>query len=203
MIKSEFIYLNCAVLITAAGFSDRMGSHKALLKFNGKLTFLEKLIETYTTFGCNRIAITVNDDLFKSIKHINNQNITFVVNQNPELERLHSIQLGLQVLNQYDFCFLQPIDNPFTELKILKSLYKQRNHNHYLVPSFNEKGGHPILINKKIINHLCTNDLHNQKLKEVLKQFNRKNIQTNNKSILYNINTLEDYQNIIIKNDSN
>ena len=44
---------DCAVLITAAGFSGRMGVSKALLNWNQEMNFLQKLISTYSSFGCN------------------------------------------------------------------------------------------------------------------------------------------------------
>ena len=47
-----------SVLITAAGNSQRMGNHKALLKYNDNQTFLEKIIERYIQIDCDEIVIT-------------------------------------------------------------------------------------------------------------------------------------------------
>lgn len=192
---------NCATLITAAGNSGRMGSNKALLKFDEELSFLEKIIDTYTAFACKEIVITVNYELFQCIENNINPKIKLVINAHPEWERMHSIQLGLQAIRNCDYCFIQSIDNPFANLQLINQLYKHKSSDAFIVPTYKNQGGHPILINKTIINYFCEKDLKKQKLNEVLKQFERINIDVDDESILYNINTIEEFRQIILKHN--
>ena len=58
---------NYAVVILSAGYSERMGSHKALLKFSKNLNFIEKITETYIDSGIKNICLVVNSDLFQHL----------------------------------------------------------------------------------------------------------------------------------------
>jgi molybdopterin-guanine dinucleotide biosynthesis protein A len=186
-----------AALITAAGSSTRMGSHKALLKYNQSLSFLDKLIETYSEYGCKKIVITLNNELFNELCNYKNEKVLIVLNNKPELERLYSIQLGLQTIENYDFCFVQSIDNPFTQIQLLTKLFTNKKNDFYIVPTIKNKGGHPVLINKMIIDYICKIDTYNLKFNDVLKQFKRESIEVDDESIFYNINTMETYQQLI------
>lgn len=192
------MYKNCAVIITAAGFSGRMGSHKALLEFGNHVTFIEKIIETYSLWGCSKVVVIVNSDLkrqFPALKH----NINTIVNLNPEKEMLHSIQLGIQYIDNVDFCFVQPVDNPFITNILLQSIFDSRKDNNYVVPLYNGKGGHPVLLSRYVIDNLSSLTDTNLKFNEILKKYNRINIETNSESVLYNINTPEDFYNFTQK----
>ncbi len=191
--------LNTAALITAAGFSKRMGSHKALLNYNKEQSFLDKLIDTYSESGCGKIVVTINIDLFNKLKDNKNEKVIYVLNNKPELERLYSIQLGLQSVGNSDYCFIQSVDNPFTQHQLLNNLFIHKNYDFYLVPTFKDKGGHPVLINRMIIDYICNTALNNMNFNDVLKQFNRKSIEVDDESILYNINTIESYHQLINK----
>ncbi len=188
---------DCAVLITAAGFSGRMGVSKALLKWNHELNFLQKLISTYSTFGCNEIIVCLNEEVFAAINKILVPNVHFAVNQHPEKERMYSIQLGLKAIRNSSYCFIQAIDNPFINTNILEKIYHQRTSEEYITPTYNDQSGHPILINKSIIDHICSIEFNHQNLKDVLHKFPRKKIAMEHSEILININTMDDYRKLI------
>jgi molybdenum cofactor cytidylyltransferase len=181
-------------LITAAGFSGRMGTHKALLKFDNNHNFLEKLIENYTLIGCKEIIVTANSDLFKSIESYQNNSVKIIENIHPEYERLYSIIIGLNAMSYSDFCFIQSIDNPFVKAETLSMLSDQSNFQTIIKPVFNNKGGHPIIINKFIIDYLKNYKVLLLKLNEILKIFPKLEVETDDESVLYNINTQEDYE---------
>ncbi|NVN94189.1 MAG: NTP transferase domain-containing protein [Bacteroidetes bacterium] len=188
---------DCAVLITAAGLSGRMGVPKALLKWDNKMNFLQKIIATYTDFGCREIIVTLNEDTFDYFKTFSTSSVHFILNHYPELERMHSIQLGLKAIKSSPYCFIQAIDNPFIETKLLKEIYKYKNNKSFVTPTYKDKSGHPILINKEIIEYVCNLNIEKQRLNEVLRQFQRKAIAVEHPEILYNINTMDDYQKLI------
>jgi len=186
-----------AVLITAAGLSGRMGIPKALLKWDSEMNFLQKIIATYSDFVCREIIVTLNEDTFDYFKAFSTSPVHFILNLNPEFERMHSIQLGLKAIKSSSYCFIQAIDNPFIETKLLEEMYLYKATDTYIAPTYQGKSGHPILINESIIETICQMEVQKQQLNEVLQQFPRKAIAVEHPEILYNINTLEEYQKLM------
>ncbi len=188
---------DCAVLITAAGFSGRMGISKALLKWNAKLNFLQKLMVSYSLFGCKEIIVTLNEDNFAYFNEVSIPSVRFILNPHPERERMYSIQLGLKAIKNSSYCFIQVIDNPFIEVDVLKDIYSCKSNEMFVTPVYKGKSGHPILINKSIIEYISQMEVKGQHLKEVLSQFPHKVTEVEHPEILYNINTMEDYNKLV------
>jgi len=189
---------DCAVLITAAGLSGRMGAPKALLKWNAEMNFLQKLIATYSLFGCNEIIVTLNEEAYADFNSFTSPSVHFILNLHPQLERMYSIQLGLQTIKNSSYCFIQPIDNPFITAGLLEEIYQHKSQQSYVNPAYHGKNGHPVLINAGIIETICHLDITKLHLSEVLMKFPRKTVAVEHPEILYNINTMEDYCKFVI-----
>ena len=116
-----------------------------------------------------------------------------MVNNHLEWERFYSVKLGLEALNKKQFCFIQNVDNPFINQRLLELLFVAKGDSFYNVPFYKDKGGHPILINNTIINSIVNTAENDLNLKSVLLTFNKKKIQVNDKTILYNINNKQEY----------
>lgn len=186
-----------SALITAAGYSQRMGNHKALLKYNDTQSFLERIIECYFQINCDEIVITASTALNEKIINLQNGRVKIVENQYPELERIYSIKIGLQALTNVDFCFIHAVDNPFVKTETLLNLYENKEKEQIIAPYFQNKGGHPILINKKIINLLINNTDYQLKLNQFLSNYPKLKIETEDENILININTEAEYKEVI------
>lgn len=187
-------------LILSGGVSHRMGKPKAFLKI-GKTTFIEKIISAYQLAGVEKILVVLNPNLFqdKGMKNITGlyNNVVVVCNSKPEKGRFFSIQTGLKELKDFDFCFIQNIDNPFVDADLLNILEKNKNPNGFSVPFFNGRGGHPVLISKKIIMAVNSMKGSDFNLKDVLGGFDRNEVEVPFPGILMNINTKEDYHNFV------
>ena len=195
---------NTSVVILAAGRSLRMGSPKPFLLWKSNITFLEKIITEYIKFGCYRIILVVNEDTYKIIQNkdfLLMKEVTIVQNNEPDFGRFFSLKIGLIQIPYSDFVFVQDIDNPFVSFQLLKTIFKYRNNESYAVPTYLGKGGHPVMINRQIINHIINSDSNVLNLKDVLNTFTRLNVTVDDKTVLYNINTPEDYQRIIQNNE--
>ncbi|MDQ1265664.1 MAG: molybdenum cofactor cytidylyltransferase [Bacteroidota bacterium] len=180
------------VVILSAGKSERMGQPKALLQFDDRRRFIDKILEEYLDFGCGNIVAVVNES---GIDYINNKgDIKIVINKRLECGRFYSMKLGMQNIGDMNCCFIQNIDNPFVNKDILNLLYSRRDTNLYIVPSYRGKGGHPILIGRKIIDEIKEESVNDLNLKDYLKRFDRKFVDTEDDKILLNINTPEDYE---------
>jgi len=182
-----------AVIILAAGQSERMGIPKHLLRFSEAKTFIEHVVGVYQKFQASKIIIVVNEEaqIFPEM-FMNPEGIEVVVNKNLELGRYRSVQLGLQ--NITGNCFIQNIDNPFVNMGLLMSLNSEIEDSNFVVPVHNDKGGHPILLSEKVIDNIVNEDSKEIHLNDKLKLYRRKNIPLNDPYIKVNINTPEDYQ---------
>ena len=188
---------NISVIILAGGDSERLEFPKPFLLFSSRITFTEKLIREYHKFGCRKIIIVINakyysEDFFSKInKHFN---ALVVINGHPEFGKFYSLKLGVSKLTAEKFCFIQNIDNPFTNLTLLKNLYVTKYSDSCTSPVFRGKGGHPVLIGAKIIKDIKKEKSADINLRVFLNKYRRIERPTYNEKIKANINTLKDYK---------
>ena len=182
-------------LILAAGFSGRMGTNKALLSFNETSSFIENIARSMLIVGCPHVYIVINSLISEYIKKNNirvSDKIILLVNDKPELGRFRSIKIGLKEAVNCDI-FIHNCDNPFCKPALLNELYNLLDDHSYVVPVFNNRGGHPVLISNFVRQHLVSITEDNANLKNVLLSFNKIIYNTSDNSILVNINTPKDY----------
>lgn len=188
---------NTSVVILAAGFSSRMKQEKFSLMYNEQITFLEKIVLEYITFGCEEIIVVMNEKgiaLKEEIKLNFPKNVSIVLNKYPERERFYSLQIGLRALKDQTFTFIQNIDNPFVDQEVLSLLFEQKDKADYIAPIYKGRGGHPILISNKIVKALSEEKDYDINLKIYLKEFDKLTPVSLNKKLLFNINDLSDYE---------
>jgi len=187
-----------SVIILAAGTSGRMQFPKSLLTCDTGMTFIEKIINCYREFGVEEIVAVINAD-FKiqvSVQVWNKikKGTRIVLNDFQEKGRLYSLLLGLKALRTQSFCFVQNVDNPAVNTRLLQALYSRRSTDHYVSPVYQNKGGHPVLLNHAIIEHLLNTDCSGWMLNKILKNFEKIQVEVESPDILTNINTRRDYQ---------
>jgi len=188
-----------SVIILSAGLSARMKMPKAFLKYNEHATFIEKITDTYIEFGCNKIIIVLNHLIYPEFirsngHYLNESNIEIVTNERPDNGRFYSIKKAAVALGKTDYCFIQNVDNPFVKTEILYNMLHSIDDSDYYVPTCHHQGGHPVLINGKIIESIIKTEDFHQMLNIFLRKFKKKNIETHDNSILNNINTIHDYK---------
>jgi len=182
-------------IIFAAGKSERMEFPKQFLKFNEEFTFIENIAFEFFNFGCSEIIIVVNERDEIHYADLKLSFCKFVVNRNIDLGRFYSVKIGLgeALKSDSDFFFLHNSDMPFVKYQTLDLLWKNKKSNSFSVPYFNEKGGHPILIPRKIAKYLKNKSEIYSDLKKELSIFEKNKIATTDDKILLNINTKETY----------
>lgn len=182
-------------LILAAGISKRMQSLKAFLAFDEKNSFFEKIVNTYSEWGCNEIIVVINRLFSDSMPHDTKlpSQLKFVLNEQLEFERFYSVKIGLQKMTDIDFCFLQNIDNPFITSDILDKIYNYKSQQAFVIPIYNNKGGHPVLINRSNINYIKSYPENDANLRKVLGEMPSVKAEMEDESILININNTVEY----------
>lgn len=191
-------YKSVGALILASGFSSRMKIQKPFLKYNDNVLFIQKVIDSFMEFGCNIIVITVNNNIHEwnniRAQYKEDISILFVSNQYPEYERFYSIKTGLRRVTDSNYCFIHNVDNPFIDNGILSSIYENKYENGYTVPVYNGKGGHPVLLAQKVINRIIAENENHKNFKEILGEFERKNVEMQTDKIHININSPIEYE---------
>lgn len=181
-----------SVLILAAGNSERMGQSKDTLPYGNGLTFAGQLISAYSQSGYGPIIMVVNERF--NVNFTIEKMVQFVINHHVDRGRSWSIHLGLQHIPSGHSCFIQNIDNPFADAGLLLQMSAAIMPERYIVPVFNGKGGHPVLLGNKVVDQLRKkSSIPN--LREALEENERFEVVSPDDRILLNINTPEAYHN--------
>lgn len=188
---------NVSVLILAGGRSERMGSPKPFLLKDG-MTFIENIVNGYFHFEVKQAVLVLNNNFIRFLPSLI-QNVKIVPNNHPEMGRLYSLKKGLKQLSDSDFIFIQNVDNPFVERNVLNKMWACRSSHSFVMPVFSGKGGHPILLPKKIVRSILSENNAFCTLKEILQKFDRIEVETGSDKIFTNINTWNDYEKHVLK----
>ena len=138
-----------AAIVLAAGHSERMGAFKPLLPF-GATTVIEACIEHLSGGGVETVIVVVGHDLpAEELKqHLSSSKVTFAINPDPDSEMSDSIACGVRQLpNQTRAVLITPADHPAVPAEVVAFLISEwRKGGLLVVPTWNARGGHPVLV---------------------------------------------------------
>lgn len=183
-------------IILAAGESSRMGQCKFLLPMSNGLSFYENIVKVFWEYGLKNIVVVTQKKHSKALENLSIKNDVIpriVVNEKPEYERFFSLQLGINALEDVDYCFIHNSDSPFLDTETLELMNFNKEKADLICPEYKGKGGHPILVNKNVLRHILNSSIHSN-LKEVLKSQKRLNVSIKNELLTVDIDTPEDYK---------
>ncbi len=187
-----------SVLILAAGFSGRMGVPKFSLPYDKNQTFLTKIIRSYQSAGCKKIVVVVNRTGQEFLREheffCDNSDISMVLNTFPERERFYSLQTGLKRFQDGRPVFIQNIDNPFVQPALLHRLAESFSAESFVVPYYNGRGGHPVLLSGKIVSDLMASPDYRQNMRDFLQAYPKIYCPVEDEEILVNINSRQEYK---------
>ncbi len=189
-----------AVIIIAAGYSSRMNHFKPLLKFEDS-TVIERLIHTYKCAGIQDIYIVVGYKGEAIAEKLNGFEVNIVYNDAYEEGMFTSVKKGILALDKsVDAFFMQPVDIPLIKAKtlvLLKNSYVTSEKG-VIYPTFNEKKGHPPLIDCKY-NSTILNSNGDGGLKRILEGFTEDSLDVPvfDEAILMDMDRREDYEKLL------
>ena len=138
-----------AGIVLSAGDSSRMGFPKPLMKIGG-LTFLERVVKVYRTLDLPRCVVLGR--LASEIGPALQLPETFLL-ENPEPSRgpLSSLLIGLRWASQSSGIILHPVDHPLVHTSTVARLASvhRKNPACILIPEYQGRRGHPVLIPRK------------------------------------------------------
>ena len=139
--------MNVDGVILAAGYSSRAKTFKMELEVNKK-AILQRCIESLYD-ECNKIIVVSGYKHEKIEKLVQNYSkVQIVYNEEFHKGMFGSVKKGLQNVTAERF-LLTPGDYPLISKDIVKKLLKEENE--IVIPSFNKRGGHPILLSRNLI----------------------------------------------------
>jgi CTP:molybdopterin cytidylyltransferase MocA len=138
-----------AAIILAAGRSRRMGAFKPLLPF-GSTTVIEACIENICSGGVETVVVVLGKDpqaeeLKTQLQHAG---VLFAVNRDRDSEMSASIACGVRALPEgIRVVLINPADHAAVPGEVIRLLLDEWQQGARLVkPTWNNHGGHPVLI---------------------------------------------------------
>ena len=180
----------CGVILSA-GKSARMGIPKALVKI-GRRTFLEIIFTNMKKAGVKNIHIVVGKDEQLIRKETKLEPLGFLINPDFNAEQFSSIRLAMEYLKEKASAIMFAlVDHPLVKFETYKKLLDsaKKMENKILIPSYNHKAGHPIVITKNAYRLFLQSD--KQTAREVIQEHKEliKYMNVDDENILININT--------------
>jgi molybdenum cofactor cytidylyltransferase len=135
-------------IISAAGFSVRMGSFKPLKDFQGK-TYIENITEKLEPH-CGGIVIVTGfkfDEIEKVIRNsFSCTNIHFAFNPDFALGMFTSLKRGLSEAHNKGWFLYHFVDQPFFPSQFYSDFISQiDDNNDWIQPSYKGRMGHPVI----------------------------------------------------------
>ena len=146
-----------AAIILSGGASRRMGTPKALLRFQGE-TFLDRLIRLFGVVANPVIVVAgehapqIRDGVERAGEAV------WAVNPDPERGMLSSLQCALAKLPaETEGVFFLPVDHPHIQAATLDALIARfmKDGAPAVVPTYRGEHGHPVLISRAVAGELA------------------------------------------------
>jgi molybdenum cofactor cytidylyltransferase len=145
-----------AGLILAGGASRRMGTPKALLKFQNE-TFLDRMLRLFSNVS-NPVIVVLGHQSSQIRSGIaRSADAIFTVNPDPERGMLSSLQCGLTALPaETEAVMFTPVDHPNLQPATLEKLAAlfQAHRAPVIVPTYEGQHGHPVCIERALAHEL-------------------------------------------------
>ena len=192
-----------AGVILAAGESQRFHpENKLLYEIEGK-SVLEHLLVAFLKSHIDSVVIVVGyqkEEITKVIKKVtslSNISTTIVENQGYRKGGMSSsIIKGVKSIINSDAVLITPADIPFIPTNVINTLitYYERSKPKILIPTCNERKGHPILISSELYSEILSISEELRGLKEITTKFQDEidYLSFEEKGIIRDIDTKED-----------
>ncbi|HOJ42945.1 MAG TPA: nucleotidyltransferase family protein [Syntrophorhabdaceae bacterium] len=136
----------CAVIL-ASGSSKRLGFNKLLVKIDKK-TVIERSMEPFFISSIDKIFVVVGFEKERILKIIECHPAEIIENPFYSQGMSASIRVALPYIKGYEGVFFQLGDRPFLDKTLIEKMVHtfQENDKDIIVPVYNKKKGHPVLI---------------------------------------------------------
>ena len=201
-----------AGVILAAGESSRMGMDKALLpwppqtgeRLPSRATFLSAAIRSFA-FSTDFVVVIVGKNEEAVAPAAFAEGASVVVNPDPDRGQFSSLQVGLhEVLNRgRDAAMITLVDRPPVSratIELLRNVFEATPKIWAVVPAFEGKHGHPLLIGRELIEAFLQAP-PTASAREIEHRFQDRieYVEVEDRFVAININTPDDYAALVTK----
>lgn len=132
-----------------------MGQFKPLLPF-GDRTVVDHCIDNLQKGGAETIVVVLGHRADDLKRHLENSPVSIALNSDPDSEMSTSIAAGVQqVPADTKAILITPVDHPAVPPAVIAALIRAWERGAVLVvPAWNERGGHPVLVDAKYCDEL-------------------------------------------------
>ncbi len=190
--------MTLAAIITAAGQSRRMGQSKALLPW-GDTTLIAHQVTTLAAFPFTRIVVVTGYEAAALTSHLSPLVAALPalrITHNPRWETGRSSSFETAAAELADLmptrALVTAVDQPLSPA-VIATLLSHPDHEATLVPTFEGRRGHPILLSPLVVAALSTASDHPNGLRDLLQLDQTTAIPVDSPSIHLDLNTPEAY----------
>jgi molybdenum cofactor cytidylyltransferase len=124
-----------------------MGDFKPLLPF-GDSTVIDHCIRNFVRAGIESIVVVAGHRAEDLKRHLRNSPVTVAVNPDPATEMSTSIGIGVRAVpRSAKAVVITPADHPGVRSEVISQLIGEwQKGARLVVPTWNERGGHPVVV---------------------------------------------------------
>lgn len=186
-------------ILLAAGESRRMGQLKALLLWRG-ISLLEHQVASLKAGGVDRVIVVLGHQADRLSPLLENlEYVSCVFNPDYLSGKTTSIKAGVQGLHEDrpNTLLMLNVDQP-RSAESVRSLLEAHCLGSALltIPTFEGKGGHPIIIDSSLIDEILMINEETQGMKAVMQRHidQTRRVEVPGPEVLWDLNTPEQYQ---------
>jgi len=145
--------MTIAGLVLAAGASRRMGSCKALLKYQSE-TFLDLLCQALHSGGCSPVAAVVSNPTDSIVKECKLENVELVINPDPSGGQISSVRSALPSLGNVEGLLIVLVDQACLEPQTISRVRRGLGKHSLVVARYGNQPGHPSCFSRDLFSDL-------------------------------------------------
>ncbi len=167
--------ITCIVL--AAGESKRFQGNKLLFEIKTNVTIIEFLLKSIIASRVDRTIVVLGheaDFVEKKVQSLNMTSLDTVVNPDYKTGGMSSsVRQGVEEALDSHAIMITPADIPFIPSKVFNQLidYYYTHSPRLIIPTYQNRKGHPILISSKLFNHVRKISEKKRGMKEIITSY--------------------------------
>ncbi len=189
-------------IILAAGAGSRMGGPKALLRFDDGATLLERQCGMLLEGGCSRIGVVIGAAAPEIRLAHPAIPARWLLNELWEQGQFTSLQIGIKGMHatESDGAVVLPVDVAGVSDAIISALIDAAICNPHLdaiIPEYNGRGGHPVLLSSRFCELLAGLDPSDERSRLDVQMAANKNtlrVPVGDPHVVKNINTPDEWE---------
>ena len=188
-----------AAILLSAGESRRMGHPKALLPWRDS-SLLRHQVTALTTAGAERVVVVLGhqpDNLLPELQGL--AGVDWVINKDYLQGKTTSIKTGVRavIADRPDCLLMLNVDQPRSAGAISRVLQEHQSGSAVVtIPTYNGKGGHPIVLDGSVLDELLNINEETLGIKAVVQRHQEsvRRVELGIPELLWDMNTPEQYE---------